>query len=41
MTTTTWQWLDSLSISVEFQPDLICYVAGADPYREDQLVAST
>ncbi len=21
----------------QFQPDLICYVAGADPYREDQL----
>jgi acetoin utilization deacetylase AcuC-like enzyme len=22
---------------LEFEPDLLCYVAGADPYREDQL----
>ncbi|MBI1740762.1 MAG: histone deacetylase, partial [Candidatus Koribacter versatilis] len=21
----------------QFQPDLLCYIAGADPYREDQL----
>jgi acetoin utilization deacetylase AcuC-like enzyme len=32
-------WLDNaLSSGLrEFDPDLICYVAGADPYREDQL----
>jgi len=32
-------WLDNaLSSGLrQFQPDLICYVAGADPYREDQL----
>jgi acetoin utilization deacetylase AcuC-like enzyme len=32
-------WLDnSLSSGLrQFQPDLICYIAGADPYREDQL----
>jgi acetoin utilization deacetylase AcuC-like enzyme len=32
-------WLDnSLSSGLrQFQPDLLCYVAGADPYREDQL----
>jgi acetoin utilization deacetylase AcuC-like enzyme len=32
-------WLDNaLSSGLrEFGPDLICYVAGADPYREDQL----
>ena len=29
---------DALRIGLEkFDPDLICYVAGADPYREDQL----
>jgi len=32
-------WLDNaLSSGLrQFKPDLICYVAGADPYREDQL----
>lgn len=32
-------WLDNaLSSGLrEFEPDLICYIAGADPYREDQL----
>jgi acetoin utilization deacetylase AcuC-like enzyme len=32
-------WLDqALSSGLrQFQPDLLCYVAGADPYREDQL----
>ena len=32
-------WLDnSLSSGLrQFTPDLICYIAGADPYREDQL----
>jgi acetoin utilization deacetylase AcuC-like enzyme len=32
-------WLDNaLSSGLrQFQPDLLCYVAGADPYREDQL----
>jgi len=32
-------WLDNaLSSGLrQFQPDLICYVAGADPYKEDQL----
>jgi acetoin utilization deacetylase AcuC-like enzyme len=32
-------WLDNaLSSGLrQFMPDLICYVAGADPYREDQL----
>ena len=32
-------WLDhALSSGLrQFEPDLICYVAGADPYREDQL----
>jgi len=32
-------WLDNaLSSGLrQFEPDLICYVAGADPYREDQL----
>jgi acetoin utilization deacetylase AcuC-like enzyme len=32
-------WLDNaLSMGLrEFEPDLICYIAGADPYREDQL----
>ena len=32
-------WLDNALSSAfrHFQPDLICYVAGADPYREDQL----
>lgn len=32
-------WLDnSLSSGLrQFEPDLLCYVAGADPYREDQL----
>jgi acetoin utilization deacetylase AcuC-like enzyme len=29
---------DALGLSLaKFKPDLICYVAGADPYREDQL----
>jgi acetoin utilization deacetylase AcuC-like enzyme len=33
-------WLDNaLSSGLrQFEPDLMCYVAGADPYREDQLV---
>jgi acetoin utilization deacetylase AcuC-like enzyme len=33
------QWLDTaLEKSIErFRPDLLCYVAGADPYVEDQL----
>jgi len=32
-------WLDNaLSSGLrQFKPDLLCYVAGADPYREDQL----
>jgi len=32
-------WLDhALSSGLrQFSPDLICYIAGADPYREDQL----
>lgn len=32
-------WLDNALSSAfrQFQPDLMCYVAGADPYREDQL----
>jgi len=32
-------WLDNaLSSGLrQFQPDLMCYLAGADPYREDQL----
>jgi acetoin utilization deacetylase AcuC-like enzyme len=32
-------WLDNaLSMGLrEFEPELICYIAGADPYREDQL----
>ncbi len=32
-------WLDNaLSSGLrQFQPDLICYIAGADPYKEDQL----
>ena len=32
-------WLDNAISSGlrQFDPDLICYVAGADPYREDQL----
>ena len=32
-------WLDNaLSSGLrQFQPDLICYLAGADPYRQDQL----
>jgi acetoin utilization deacetylase AcuC-like enzyme len=32
-------WLDLAltSASQEFEPNLICYLAGADPYREDQL----
>jgi acetoin utilization deacetylase AcuC-like enzyme len=32
-------WLDNALGSGlrQFDPDLICYVAGADPYREDQL----
>jgi acetoin utilization deacetylase AcuC-like enzyme len=33
------RWLDNaLSSGLrQFDPDLLCYVAGADPYREDQL----
>lgn len=33
------KWLDNaLSSGLrQFKPDLLCYVAGADPYREDQL----
>jgi acetoin utilization deacetylase AcuC-like enzyme len=32
-------WLDNaLSSGLrQFEPDLLCYVAGADPYRQDQL----
>jgi acetoin utilization deacetylase AcuC-like enzyme len=32
-------WLDNALGSAfrQFAPDLICYIAGADPYREDQL----
>ena len=32
-------WLDNALSSAfrQFEPELICYVAGADPYREDQL----
>jgi acetoin utilization deacetylase AcuC-like enzyme len=32
-------WLDNaLSSGLrQFEPDMICYIAGADPYREDQL----
>lgn len=32
-------WLDNALSSAlrQFKPDLLCYVAGADPYREDQL----
>jgi acetoin utilization deacetylase AcuC-like enzyme len=32
-------WLDNaLSSGLrEFEPDLLCYIAGADPYKEDQL----
>jgi acetoin utilization deacetylase AcuC-like enzyme len=32
-------WLDNaLSSGLrQFEPDLLCYIAGADPYREDQL----
>ena len=32
-------WLDNaLSSGLrQFEPDLICYIAGADPYGEDQL----
>jgi acetoin utilization deacetylase AcuC-like enzyme len=32
-------WLDNaLSSGLrQFQPDLLCYIAGADPYKEDQL----
>ncbi len=32
-------WLDNaLSSGLrQFEPDLVCYIAGADPYREDQL----
>ena len=33
------RWLEQALHSAveEFEPDLLCYVAGADPYREDQL----
>ena len=33
------QWLDNALSSGfrQFTPDLLCYIAGADPYREDQL----
>jgi len=32
-------WLDNALSSAlrQFEPDLLCYIAGADPYREDQL----
>jgi acetoin utilization deacetylase AcuC-like enzyme len=32
-------WLDNVLSSGlrQFEPDLICYIAGADPYKEDQL----
>jgi acetoin utilization deacetylase AcuC-like enzyme len=32
-------WLDNAISSGlrQFEPDLLCYIAGADPYREDQL----
>ena len=37
--TTTSAWLDNaLSSGLrQFEPDLLCYIAGADPYSEDQL----
>ncbi|HUQ49709.1 MAG TPA: histone deacetylase [Terriglobales bacterium] len=37
--TTYLNWLDNaLSSGLrQFKPDLLCYIAGADPYREDQL----
>jgi acetoin utilization deacetylase AcuC-like enzyme len=33
------EWLDTtLKVATErFEPELICYVAGADPYKGDQL----
>ena len=33
------QWLDNALSSGfrQFTPDLVCYIAGADPYKEDQL----
>jgi acetoin utilization deacetylase AcuC-like enzyme len=33
------QWLDNaLSSGLrQFQPELLCYIAGGDPYKEDQL----
>lgn len=33
------EWLDNALSSGfrQFTPDLVCYIAGADPYREDQL----
>ena len=33
------QWLDNALTSGlrQFQPELLCYIAGADPYKEDQL----
>jgi acetoin utilization deacetylase AcuC-like enzyme len=32
-------WLDQALSSAfrQFEPELICYIAGADPYKEDQL----
>ena len=32
-------WLDQALSSAlrQFEPQLLCYIAGADPYREDQL----
>jgi len=32
-------WLDNALSSAlrQFEPDMLCYIAGADPYREDQL----
>ena len=32
-------WLDQALSSAlrQFEPQLICYIAGADPYKEDQL----
>jgi len=33
------EWLETAleGTRKRFQPDLLCYIAGADPYRDDQL----
>ena len=38
-TTTIWPGSTTRSVPGlrQFEPDLLCYIAGADPYREDQL----